>query len=144
MFPQHEYEAMWPGGSLCGFYVPGIGNCSMPAPDDRHYVGKEKIVSTKEITIVKCLCGEEICDYYGLSDGAFHQGTGWPRMRAQEYADAINAYEKNQETIATLKVIALRLQGSPCACGEYPQGTRCLSCDARAALELEDEVKHVN
>lgn len=45
------------------------------------------------VTIVKCKCGDAVCNRYGLSDGVFYQGNGWEKERAQEYADAINAYD---------------------------------------------------
>lgn len=45
------------------------------------------------VTIVKCSCGAEVCNRYGLSEGIFHMGCGWPKERAQQYADAINAYD---------------------------------------------------
>ena len=34
----------------------------------------------------KCQCGHEVCDYHGLSDGSFHQGTGWNKATAEEHA----------------------------------------------------------
>lgn len=45
------------------------------------------------VTIVKCNCGDAICNRYGLSDGVFYQGNGWEKKRAQQYADAINEYD---------------------------------------------------
>lgn len=45
------------------------------------------------VTIMKCQCGDSICNRYGLSDGMFYQGCGWEKERAQQYADAINAYD---------------------------------------------------
>jgi hypothetical protein len=51
--------------------------------------------SRPKVTIVKCRCGDEVCKTYGLSDGTFYQGNGWPKERAQQYADAINAYDGN-------------------------------------------------
>jgi hypothetical protein len=45
------------------------------------------------VTIIKCNCGSETCNRYSLSDGIFYQGSGWEKKRAQQYADAINAYD---------------------------------------------------
>lgn len=46
------------------------------------------------VTTVKCKCGDPVCNTYGLSDGTFYQGNGWPKERAEQYAEAINAYDK--------------------------------------------------
>lgn len=46
--------------------------------------------ASPRVTIRKCPCGDSVCTTYGLSDGLFHQGTGWNKERAQQYADAIN------------------------------------------------------
>lgn len=46
-----------------------------------------------KITIVRCRCGDDVCNRHGLSDGIFPQGAGWEKERAQEHADAINGYD---------------------------------------------------
>lgn len=55
------------------------------------------------VTIVKCPCRHAWCPYYGLSDGFFSQGTGWPKERAQQYADAINAYDAMPQAIKDMR-----------------------------------------
>lgn len=49
------------------------------------------------VMIVKCPCGDGVCSYYWVSDGSFHQGTGWSKERAQQYADAINEADRARE-----------------------------------------------
>jgi hypothetical protein len=48
------------------------------------------------VTIIKCRCGNSVCNTYGLSEGMFYQGCGWPKERAQQYADAINHYDQER------------------------------------------------
>lgn len=55
------------------------------------------------VTIVKCQCGDSICNTYGLSDGTFYRGNGWPQERAQQYANAINAYDNEQHQLELLR-----------------------------------------
>jgi hypothetical protein len=54
------------------------------------------------VTIVKCRCGDEVCNTYGLSDGDFYIGNGWEKKRAQEYADAINIYDADRKLLAAM------------------------------------------
>ena len=55
------------------------------------------------IKIVKCPCGHKSCRYYSLSDGVFYAGSGWDKERAQEYADAINAYDADKAEAVRIK-----------------------------------------
>jgi hypothetical protein len=73
------------------------------------------------ITIVKC-CDDEDCDRYGLSDGHFNQGNGWEKERAQEYADAINAYDADQRLLAAVAEVGRKKRATmsdPIDCEKY-------------------------
>ena len=57
---------------------------------------------SEQVTIVKCRCGSSVCNTYGLSDGIFPQGAGWPKHRAEQIAQSINAYDADQAKIKAL------------------------------------------
>lgn len=50
------------------------------------------------ITIERCPCGD--CETYGLSDGTFFQGNGWPKELAQRHADCFNAMDCIDDPLA--------------------------------------------
>lgn len=52
--------------------------------------------SEREVKVVKCSCGDPVCQTYGLDDGLFYQGSGWSKELAEKHAKAYNAfYAKN-------------------------------------------------
>ena len=40
-----------------------------------------------ELKVIKCLCGDKVCDYHHINFGSFDQGCGW------DHADAIRICE---------------------------------------------------
>jgi hypothetical protein len=64
----------------------------------------------EKVSVVKCQCGDWICDKHGLSYGDFYQGCGWSKRDAEEIAHRINAYEM---MYATLKKIAKKTRKPP-------------------------------
>ena len=63
-------------------------------------------LETSTVTVIKCQCGHAFCNRYGLSDGDFPQGTGWPKYRAEQYAQAINRDAAFEALVAALTTIA--------------------------------------
>lgn len=82
------------------------------------------------VTIIKCNCGDPACNTYSLSDGMFYQGNGWPKERAQQYADAINSYDANSQLVTAL-VEALQWLLSKSQLSSYAH-TISSSCDCKS------------
>lgn len=73
----------------------------------------------KKVEIIRCPCGDEVCDTYGLSVGVFSMGSGFDKETAEHIAKCINAWEAAKalkEAAKLMKECRSRHQ-KPCACG---------------------------
>lgn len=84
-----------------------------------------------KVKIVKCSCGDLVCNKYGLSDGTFFQGTGWSKELAQRHAAAFNADSAFKAMKNALERFRREGHASTCECSVCAQ--------ADAALKLADE-----
>lgn len=62
------------------------------------------------ITIERCPCGD--CETYGLSDGTFFQGSGWPKELAQRHADCFNAMDGIEDPFEFMRQVAYLLEAA--------------------------------
>lgn len=46
----------------------------------------------KQITVVKCACGDAHCSTWGLSNGTFYQGSGWDKETADRLVACWNLF----------------------------------------------------
>lgn len=51
-------------------------------------------MSHAPIKLTKCNCGDASCDYHGLSDGKFPQGSGWDKETAERHMHAYNMHDE--------------------------------------------------